>query len=111
LWKSKPVIAADVGAIPLQIMDGDTGYFYRTSRKAARKLFYLLENPAAAEKMGKKGRDYVEQHFLLPDRIADYLMAIDMVVNVAASRELCAQCIVSFHPWFKLTKRMRSPFL
>jgi trehalose synthase len=111
LWKSKPVIAADVGAIPLQIRDGDTGYFYRTSRKTAQKVVYLLENPGAAEAMGKRGRDYVEQHFLLPDRIADYLMAIDMVVNGAVSREFCTQCIVSFHPWFKLTKRRRGRFL
>jgi trehalose synthase len=111
LWKSKPVIAADVGAIPLQIRDGDTGYFYRTSRKTAQKVVYLLENPGAAEAMGKRGRDYVEQHFLLPDRIADYLMAVDMVVNGPLSREVCTQCIVSFHPWFKLTKRRRVRFL
>jgi trehalose synthase len=111
LWKSKPVIAADVGAIPLQIRDGDTGYFYRTARKTAQKVVHLLENPEAAEAMGKRGRDYVEQHFLLPDRIADYLMAIDMVVNGAVSREVCTQCIISFHPWFKLCKRMGSRFL
>jgi len=111
LWKGKPVIAADVGAIPLQIRDGDTGYFYRTSSKAAKKVIHLLENPGDAETMGKRGRDYVEEHFLLPDRIADYLMAINMVVNGAVSREVCTQCIISFHPWFKLSKRRRVQFL
>ena len=111
LWKGKPVIGADVGAIPLQIMDGDTGYFYRTSRKAARKLFYLLENPGAAEIIGKKGKDYVEEHFLLPDRIADFLMAINMLVDGALSEEVCSECITSFHPWFKLSKRVNSRFL
>jgi len=35
LWKGKPVIAADVGAIPLQIRHGETGYFYRTPRETA----------------------------------------------------------------------------
>jgi len=111
LWKGKPVIGADVGAIPLQIRDGDTGYFYRTSHKAAQQVIRLLDDPKAAEMMGKKGRHYVEQHFLLPDRIADYLMAINMVINGAVSRELCAECIMSFHPWFKLSKRRRGQFL
>ena len=105
LWKGKPVIAADVGAIPLQIRDGDTGYFYRTARKAAKKVSYLLENPNAAEAMGKRGRRYVEEHFLLPDRIADSLMAINMTRNGAVDRNVCSDCITSFHPWFKLSKR------
>jgi len=105
------VIAAAVGAIPLQIMDGNTGYFYRTPRKTAQKVVYLMENPGAAESMGKRGRDYVEEHFLLPDRIADYLTAIHMVINGAVSSEVCTQCIISFHPWFKLSKRMRTRFL
>jgi trehalose synthase len=111
LWKGKPVIAADVGAIPLQVMNGDTGYFYQTPRKTAQKVLHFLEDSGAAETMGKRGREYVKQHFLLPDRIADYLMAINMVINGAVSRKACTECIISFHPWFKLSKRKRSRFL
>jgi trehalose synthase len=111
LWKGKPVIGADVGAIPLQIRDGDTGYFYQTPRKTAKKVIYLLEKPKAAEAMGKRGREYVKQHFLLPERIADYLMAINMVVNGAVNKEVCTECIISFSPWFNLTKRNRVQFL
>jgi trehalose synthase len=111
LWKGKPVIGADVGAIPLQIRDGDTGYFYQTPRKTAKKVIYFLENPKAAEAMGKRGREYVKQHFLLPDRIADYLMAINMVLNGSVNREACTECIISFHPWFNLSKRKRVQLL
>ncbi len=111
LWKGKPVIAADAGAMPLQIRDGDTGYFYRTPRKTAQKVIYLLGNPRAAEAIGDKGREYVEQHFLLPDRIADYLTAISMVVSGAVSKEVSAESIISFHPWFKLSRRRRVQFL
>jgi trehalose synthase len=111
LWKGKPVIAADAGAIPLQIRDGDTGYFYQTPRKTAKKINYLLEKPKAAEAMGKRGREYVGQRFLLPGRIADYLMAIYMVINGAVNKEICTDCIISFHPWFKLSKRRRVQFL
>ncbi|MHC1578890.1 MAG: glycosyltransferase [Dehalococcoidia bacterium] len=111
LWKGKPVIAADAGAIPLQIRDGDTGYFYRTTRKTAKRIVSLLENPEAAEAIGKSGRDYVQQRFLLPDRIGDYLMAINMVMNGALSKELCTECITSFHPWFRLRRRRKVRFL
>ncbi|MFO7773371.1 MAG: glycosyltransferase [Dehalococcoidia bacterium] len=111
LWKGKPVIGADAGAIPLQIRDGVTGYFYQTPRITARKVSYLLENPKAAEAIGEKGREYVEQHFLLPDRLADYLTAINMVVSGAISKEVSAESIISFHPWFKLSKRKRVRFL
>jgi trehalose synthase len=111
LWKRKPVIGADVGAIPLQIRDGDTGYFYQTARKTAKKVIYLLENPEAAEAMGKRGREYVRQRFLLPDRIADYLMAINMIVNGAVNKKVCNECIISFSPWFNLRKQKRVHFL
>jgi trehalose synthase len=110
LWKGKPVIAADAGAIPLQIRDGDTGYFYQSPRKTAQKVISFLERPKAAEAMGKRGREYVKQRFLLPDRIADYLMAIDMVVSGAVNKEANADLIISFSPWFNLSKRKRVQF-
>jgi len=105
LWKGKPVIAADVGAIPLQIRDGDTGYFYETPYETAEKVLYLLENPGAAEAIGEMGQRYVKEHFLLPDRLADQLLAINMTVNGIVYKEICPDCIISFHPWFKLHKR------
>ncbi len=107
LWKRKPVIAADVGAIPLQIRDGDTGYFYQTPQVTAQTVLQLLEHPKAAKMMGERGRRYVKEHFLLPDRIADFLMAISMTVSGAVDKKICAECIASFHPWFKLSKRGR----
>jgi trehalose synthase len=107
LWKAKPVIAADVGAIPLQIRDGDTGYFYQAPYLAAQKMLYLLENPKAAEGMGRRGRSYVEEHFLLPDRIADSLMAINTTKNGVINKETGRDYIISFHPWVKLSKRRR----
>jgi trehalose synthase len=111
LWKGKPVIGADVGAIPLQIRDGGTGYFYQTPRKTAKKIIYLLEKPRAAEAMGKRGKEYVRQRFLLPDRIADYLMAINMIVNGAINKKVCTECIISFSPWFDLKKQKRVQFV
>ena len=108
LWKRKAVIAANVGAIPLQIREGDTGYFYQTAHKTAEQVTYLLENPVAAGSMGERGREYVKEHFLLPDRIADCLMAINMLINGGVDKKVCSDCVISFHPWFKLSKRLTS---
>jgi trehalose synthase len=107
LWKGKPVIAANVGAIPLQIRDGDTGYFYETPLKTAQRVTHLLKNTKAAESLGRKAKEYVGEHFLLPDRIADYLMAIDMSRDGDGNghRKMPHDCIISFHPWFKMSKR------
>ena len=107
LWKGKPVIASDAGAIPLQIREGDTGYFYKTPERTAQKVNFLLENPQAAEILGKRGRQYVKEHLLLPDRITDYLMAIDIAMKVTRDKEMLTNSIISFHPWFRLTKRRR----
>jgi trehalose synthase len=107
LWKAKPVIAANVGAIPLQIRDGDTGYFYETPQKTAHRVINLLKNRKAAEAIGQRAREYVGEHFLLPDRIADYLMAMDMATTGDGHRPMPSDCIISFHPWFKMSKRRK----
>lgn len=105
LWKAKPVISANVGAIPLQIRDGDTGYFYETAQKTGKRVLNLLKNRKAAEAIGRRGREYVGEHFLMPDRIADYLMAMDIGMRCEAHRQMPADSIISFHPWFKMSKR------
>jgi trehalose synthase len=105
LWKAKPVIAANVGAIPLQIRDGDTGYFYETPHKTAQRVIHLLKNRKFAEALSQRAKDYVGEHFLMPDRIADYLMAMYMSMNRNGDREMPRDSIISFHPWFKMSKR------
>jgi len=99
LWKAKPVIAGNVGGIPFQIKEGDTGYFYQNPQRTAQKVIYLLDNLKAAEIMGKRGKKYVQEHFIIADRIADYLLAIDITMNSGLSRGTFAECVTSFHPW------------
>jgi trehalose synthase len=105
LWKAKPVVAANVGAIPLQIRDGDTGYFYETPHKTAQRVIHLLKNRKFAEILSQRAKDYVGEHFLMPDRIADYLMAMYMSLSRNGDRQMPRDSIISFHPWFKMSKR------
>lgn len=105
LWKGKPVITANVGAIPLQVRDGETGYFYQSASTAARLLVRLLDNPELAAAIGERGKQYVAGHFLLPGRLGDMLKVMDIVFRGRLDREQDSDCIISFHPWFKLSKR------
>jgi len=101
LFKEKPVIASQVGGIPVQFRDGEGGYFYETPALSGQRIVYLLRNPAAAELVGSRGRRYVEEHFMLPLRIADYMRAIG---DVRYGKRY-PESIISYHPWYKMSKR------
>ena len=103
MWKRKPVITREVGSIPIQICNGNTGFFINSAPKAARRVTSLLQNPREAELVGRKAHEYVWEHFLMPDRIADYLR----VIAYFRTGKLDKDSIISYHPWFKLSKRRR----
>ncbi|MFC2005326.1 glycosyltransferase [Chloroflexota bacterium] len=99
LWKSKPVIASRVGGMAYQIQNGKTGYFYQNSKTTAEKINYLLSNPKFADNMGRKAKRYVQNHFLIVDRMIDYLMAIEITMEATANRKKRVESITSFYPW------------
>ncbi len=101
MWKGKPVITREVGAIPMQIRGGETGFFITSAKKAAKKIIRLLGDQDMAESVGKEAHTYVRNHFLMPDRVADCLRVINYFIN----NELNTNSIISYHPWFKLSKR------
>ena len=73
LWKEVPVVGGNVGGIPLQVIDGITGFLVNTVEEAAEKTLYLLRNPEEAKEMGKRGREHVLRNFLITKHLKDYL--------------------------------------
>lgn len=73
LWKGKPVIGGNAGGIPLQIVDGETGFLVDSVEECAEKTLFLLEHPDRAEEMGKAAREHVRRNFLTTRHLADYL--------------------------------------
>jgi len=75
LWKGTPVVASDVGGIPLQITDGYSGFLEDPDDTAAfvERTVELLRDPDLARKMGARGKEDVREKFLLPRLISDYL--------------------------------------
>jgi trehalose synthase len=81
LWKGTPVVASNVGGIPLQIIDGENGFLldFADSQGFADKIATLLKDPALADEMGRKGREHVKNNFLITRLLIDYL---DLLVGL-----------------------------
>jgi len=73
LWKGKPVVGSNVGGIPLQIIDGETGFLVEGVEECAEKALFLLRNPEVSKRMGKAAREHVRRHYLSTRHLADYL--------------------------------------
>jgi trehalose synthase len=106
LIKETPVVATAVGGIPLQVIDGKTGYLvpsYRTDaagraidsmeremhiRAVAERVNHLLSNPAHAKALGRAGRLHVTEHFTTP---AHALSWLSLIREVLLQKQLLAQ--------------------
>ena len=73
LWKGRPVVAGNVGGIPLQIVDGETGFLVNTSEECTERLLWLLGNPEEADRMGARVTEHVRDKFLTTRYLRDYL--------------------------------------
>jgi trehalose synthase len=73
LWKGKPVVAANVGGIPLQVDNRRTGYLVGDISECAERVIHLLRNSEIANKMGISGKEYVRKNFLITRLLKDYL--------------------------------------
>ncbi|MGD1995949.1 MAG: glycosyltransferase [Anaerolineae bacterium] len=73
LWKARPVVGGNVGGIPLQIIDGETGFLVNSVEGCAEKTAYLLEHPEEAKRLGEAGREHVRHNFLTTRHLKDYL--------------------------------------
>lgn len=73
LWKGRPVVAGNVGGIPLQVVDGQTGFLVNSSDECLEKLLLLLHNREEADRMGGRGVEFVREHFLTTRYLRDYL--------------------------------------
>lgn len=79
LWKEKPVVASNVGGIPLQMVDGETGYLIDPTdiKTGAARVISILENPEEAKRLGTNGREMVLKKFLITRHLYDDLKMLN----------------------------------
>jgi trehalose synthase len=74
MWKARPVVASAVGGIMDQIVDG-TGILLADPRDLPRfgvAVRRLLDDPAAADRMGQAAQEHVRQSFVGDRHLLQY---------------------------------------
>jgi len=90
LWKRRPVVAGRVGGIPLQLIDGETGYLVTTTEECAQRVRDLLADSDLADEMGAAGREFVRERFLITRYLRDYLQMFHSLANAPAATKASA---------------------
>lgn len=73
LWKGRPFIGGAVGGIPLQIVDGESGFLVDSAESCAQRSLEILGDPSRAYAMGLTGKERVRREFLTPRLLRDWL--------------------------------------
>ncbi len=75
LWKGTPVVASNVGGIPVQLKDGVFGYLVEPNdfQGCADRVVELLCDPDLAKEMGRKGREHIRKDFLITRLLVDWM--------------------------------------
>jgi len=84
LWKWKPVVASNVGGIPIQIKDGRNGFLVEPhdTEKFAEKIIEILQEPELAKEMGENGKEMVKEQFLITRLISDHFDILNDACNL-----------------------------
>ena len=83
LWKGKPVVASNVGGIPRQIIDNQTGYLVDPLNipACADIVSSILKNPKIGQHLGANGKEHVRKNFLITRHVIDDLKLLNKVLN------------------------------
>jgi trehalose synthase len=86
MWKSRPVVASDVGGIRDQIEDGRTGVLLEDSRDLqtfGESVRGLLMDPERAAALGRNAHEHIRRHFLANRHSLQY---VELLANLFGER-------------------------
>ena len=81
LWKARPLVAARVGGIPMQV-DGGGGILIDTIPEAADACTKILKDPEFARQIGRLGKEHVRDNYLSPRELRDHLLLFAQLLGV-----------------------------
>jgi trehalose synthase len=95
LWKARPTVGGRVGGIPSQVQDGETGWLVDNVEECAAACKEILADPASAAIRGRRGKEFVRQHFLMPRLLRDWLA----LFNLLSGNDTGDTRLVTASPW------------
>lgn len=83
MWKGTPVVASNVGGIPVQIEDGRNGFLLepKDTEGFAERIVHLLKNADERKNLGKNARETVRKKFLITRLLSDYLDMLNAIMQ------------------------------
>ena len=83
LYKGTPVVASKVGAIPLQVIDGENGFLHNPHdlNSFSNSIIKLLKDEKLRTTMGKAGKEHVKKNFLITRLMLDWLYLMNNVLS------------------------------
>jgi trehalose synthase len=81
MWKGRPVVAAAVGGIQDQVVDGVTGVLVdpRDLDAFGRAVVRLLQERELAQRLGEAAREHVREAFLEPRHLRQWFEVIERI--------------------------------
>jgi trehalose synthase len=79
LWKGKPFIGGNVGGIPLQITDGESGFLVSSVEQCAQRALEILQDPGLGRRLGRAGKENARRQFLTPRLLRDWLTLFEQL--------------------------------
>ncbi len=73
LWKGRPTIGGNVGGIPLQIVDGESGFLVDSPEQCAQRCLEILADPELGMRLGRAGKEHARHEFLSPRLLRDWM--------------------------------------
>jgi trehalose synthase len=82
LWKQAAVVASNVGGIPLQVIDGETGFLCEPcdENAFAERIVQLMKDKKLAERLGRNAKEHIRAKFLITRLLSNYLDLIQSVL-------------------------------
>ena len=83
LYKKTPVVASNVGGIPFQVIDGETGFLHdpKDVNGFAGSVIRLLNDGMLREELGTKGHDHVRDNFLITRLMLDWMELFEKYIG------------------------------
>lgn len=79
----KPLIASGGGAVPEIVVDGETGFLFEpgSAEALARHLHTLLNSPALANELGRKGQQRLVDEFSISKNVRETELIYERLLN------------------------------